>query len=371
MKNVGVVGVGGISDIFLDNMINRYKNLNVVGCTARNMEHIKAKAKKYSISPMNMNEMFDSSDIDIIVNLTPAPVHYEIIKRTLLAGKHSFSEKPLALNYSEGKELMDIAQKKELRIGCSPDTFLGSGVQTAVKAVEDGIIGDVTGFTVMLNRGLDLLYEFMGFLTKPGGGIGYDYGVYALTALFSILGSADEVCGFMQTNRPQRKFFLPMNPKCGQKYTVENETIMVASIKMKNGILGSVTFNGDCVFPDKPYICIQGTKGLLYLPDPNMFGGDVIFTKGYSDLRQIRGGGDPDVILLPYNKFSNDSRGIGVAEMAFAIEKDRPHRASGELACHILELLDGVVSSCESKRYAKLESTFTKPELFLGDEILD
>jgi predicted dehydrogenase len=253
MKRIGVIGTGAISDIFFDNMINRFKNLEVVGCSSRDPEHYRAKAEKYGIKPYSLDELFADSSIDILVNLTPAPVHYELIKRGLNAGKHIYTEKPLALNYNQAKELLDLATANGLRLGTAPDTFLGAGVQTAARAVKHGKIDEVTGFIVMLNRGLELLYEVFGFLQQPGGGIGYDFGVYALTAVFSILGSAAEVCGFSQTNRPTREYkFLPQFR--GQPYTVENENVMVAAIKMKSGVLGTVTFNGDSVFPEKPYL---------------------------------------------------------------------------------------------------------------------
>jgi predicted dehydrogenase len=365
---IGVVGVGMISDIFIENMINTFARTEVVGCTARDMEHIRAKAEKFNIAPLTMDEMFGDKSIDMIVNLTPVAAHYEIIKRALESGKHVYTEKALALNFTQAKELEELADSLELRLGCAPDTFLGSGVQTAVEAVNNGMIGDVTGFSVMLNRGLDLLYEFMGFLTKPGGGIGYDFGVYAFTALLSILGPASEVCGFMQTNRPLREYKNPGAAKFGEQYRIENENLMAAAIKLRSGVLGTVMFNGDSVFPEKPYICLQGTKGLLYLPDPNEFGGDVIFTPAIRDPRQITSGGEASKVLPVHHKYSENSRGIGAADMALAIREGRPHRASGALACHLLEVLDGIASSCETKKYAVMTSNFVKFAPLTGNE---
>ncbi|MDR1903297.1 MAG: Gfo/Idh/MocA family oxidoreductase [Treponema sp.] len=357
---VGVVGVGMISDIFIENMINTFTSLEVAGCTARNMEHIKAKAEKYNITPMTIDEMIGDNTINMIVNLTPPDVHYEIIKRSLESGKHVYTEKPLALGYGQAKELLNLAESRDLLLGCSPDTFLGSGVQTAIEAVNSGMIGDVTGFTVMLNRGLDFLYEYIGFIIKPGGGIGYDFGVYALTALFSILGPAEEVCGFMQTNRPFREYKNPMMPKYGQQYKIENENLIAAAIKMRNNVIGTVMFNGDSVFPEKPYISLQGTQGMLYLPDPNGFGGDCVYVPAMSE---------SDRILPVHHKYSKDSRGIGAADMALAIREGRAHRASGAMACHLLELLDGIANSCETKTYTTMASDFIKPAPLTGKEV--
>jgi predicted dehydrogenase len=366
---VGIVGVGLISDIFIANMINMFTRLEVVGCTARNRDHIRTKAEKYNIAAMTMDEMFGSSFIDMIVNLTPVEAHHGIIKRALESGKHVYTEKALAQGYEQAKELLDLAESRGLLLGCAPDTFLGSGVQTAYEAVSAGMIGDVTGFTVMLNRGLDLLYEFIGFLTKPGSGIGYDLGVYALTALFSILGPAAEVCGFVQTNRPLRKYTNPQMPRYGDSYSIENENLMAAAIKMRNGALGTVMFNGDAVFPEKPYISLQGTRGMLYLPNPNEFGGEVIYTPGIHDPRQIWDSGRLDSVLPVHHRYSEDSRGIGAADMALAIHEGGLHRASGEMASHLLEVLDGIANSCKTKRYVQLTSSFTRPDPLTGNEI--
>ncbi|MDR0884997.1 MAG: Gfo/Idh/MocA family oxidoreductase [Clostridiales Family XIII bacterium] len=367
-KRVGIVGVGLISDIFIKNMIEMFTSTQVVGCTARNWEHIKAKAEQFNIAAMTMDEMFEDSSIDIIVNLTPAAAHHEIIKRALTNGKHVYTEKSLALNYAQADELIKLADAKGLLLGSAPDTFLGSGVQTAIRAVNDGLIGDITGYSIVLNRGLELLYEFMDFLIKPGAGIGYDFGVYALTALFSILGPADEVCGFLQTNRPLREYKTSLKNRAGEQYEIENENIMAAAIKMRNGILGTLMCKGVAVFPEIPYLSLQGTRGILYLPDPNEFGGDVIYQPGAMTPRQIRGG-EQERILENHHRYSEDSRGIGVADMATSLSEGRPHRANATIQRHLLELLDGIVSSYNSKSYSKLTSDFVRPTPLTGDEV--
>ena len=365
MMRVGVVGVGGISDIYLQNMINRYRNLEVVGCTARNMDSVRTKAQAYSIVAMTMEQMLHDPSIDLIVNLTPAPAHYQIIRQALLSGKHVYTEKVLAETYAQARELAELAESRGLRLGSAPDTFLGSSCQTAAEAVQQGLIGTVTGFNISLNRGLDLLYPRVNFLIRPGGGIGFDFGVYALTVLFSILGPAAQVCGFAQTNRPTRTYADRGLPNYGQPYTIENENIMVGSICMRSGVLGSFLFNGDSSFPEKPHLAIQGTRGTLFLPDPNQFGGEVLFIEG------IKNHGDTAVParVLPNDRpFGDNARGIGVADMAQAIADSRPHRASAEMACHILEVLEGVVSSGNSKTFSHLESTFVTPEPLLRAE---
>ena len=365
---VGVVGVGMISDTFIGNIKERFRNLELVGCTARDMAHIQAKADQHGIAAMTMDDLMGDASIELVLNLTPVEAHVEVIERALKAGKHVYTEKTLTGDYRSAKALADLADSRGLYLGCAPDTFLGSAVQTAAEAVAGGRIGQPTGFTVMLNRGMDLLYEFMPFLLRPGAGMGYDFGVYGLTAVLSILGPAVEVCGFQQTNRPQRTYRLEGGAHFGESYEIRNENVMTATMQLENGVLGTVAFNGDSVFPEQPYLCIQGTEGLIYLPDPNQFGGDVRLTPALRDPREIMAGGGSTEVLPVHHRSSDNSRGVGAAEMVEAIAQGRPNRASKEMACHILEVLDGIVQSSATRQYHRLTSRFTAPERLTGDE---
>ena len=363
----GIVGVGHISDTYIRNM-KLFKNIELVGCTARNMERIKAKAEQHGITPMAMDEMINDKSIELVVNLTPVEAHYEVIKRAIESGKHVYSEKTLTGDYNSSKELSDLADCRGVYLGCAPDTFLGSGIQTAAEALANGSIGAVTGFTIMINRGLDYLYEILEFLIKPGGGMGYDLGIYSLTAVLSMLGPIEEVAGFSQTNRPSRIYKLQNNPNVGKPYEIKNENVMAAVLRQKHGIVGTVMFNGDSTFPEKPYICIQGTKGLLYLPNPNDFGGDVKLVKGITQPDQLMSGGEPEETLSVHHNYAEDSRGLGAADMVAAIREKRNPRASKEMACHMVELLDAIVKSCSTRQFVKLASTFDIPARLNGNE---
>lgn len=356
---VGVIGAGAISDIYLENMIRRFGNLEVTGCASRTMESARRKAEKYGIAAMTVEEMLRDSSIEMIVNLTPPAAHFSLIKRALEAGKHVYTEKVLALNCAQANELAALADAKGLRLGSAPDTFLGAALQIAAEAVEDGTIGTVTGFAAMLNRDLGMVYEGLEFLIQPGGGFGYDLGIYYLTALMSILGPVAEVCGMVQTNRPQRTYRQPGHPKYGQTFEIRNENLMAAVIRMQNGALGTLLFNGDCIFPQRPFLTIQGTGGILYLPDPNQFGGDV---------RLLYANAQVEEILPCRHGFTENLRGLGAAEMAAAIREGRPHRASKEMACHALELLDGIVASSEAGTFYRMTTAFAKPAQLKGDE---
>lgn len=192
--------------------------------------------------------------------------------------------------------------------------------------------------------------------------------ISALTAVLATLGPADEVCGFSQTNRPVRTHKNPDKDNCGQEYTIVNENIMSAAIRMKSGVLGTLMFNGDTVFPEKPFIMIMGTKGILYLPNPDHFGDDVILTEGMTSIAEFERGIREHALPVRHG-YSENSRGIGAADMACAVREGRPHRASAEMAAHVLEILDGIVASSSSKRYVQLTSTFERPKPLTCEEI--
>ncbi|GAA2974276.1 Gfo/Idh/MocA family oxidoreductase [Microbacterium terrae] len=365
---VGVVGTGMISDTFLRNTQGLFSNLELVAVSARDADRIAAKAAQFGIAGHTLEQMLDDRSIDLILNLTPVEAHAEVIERALHAGKHVFSEKTLTADHTSARRLADLAEARGLRLGCAPDTFLGAGVQTAAEAIAEGLIGQPTGFTVMLNRGLDLLYEFLPFLLRPGAGMGYDFGVYALTAVLSILGPVAEVSGFVQTNRPLRHSILDRGDTAPTEYEIRNENIMSAVLRLESGVLGTVMFNGDAVFPEHHYLCIQGTEGLILLPNPNEFGGEVKVVRGLTHPRQLAGATAAEETLPVHHGYRDESRGLGAAEMAAAIHEDRPHRASAELSCHIIDVLDGVVASSASGRHQTITSTFTVPDRLRGDE---
>ena len=190
---VGVTGAGAISDIFLENMINRFEILNVKSICSRKFEKAEKKAEQYGIQATTYQEMLMDPDIEIIVNLTPADAHFEVIKAALEAGKHVFTEKAMAETYQQAKALCRLADEKGLYLGSAPETFMGSACQTGIKAVREDMAGEVTSFHIQANRNLDLLTSFAPSLRVPGGGIGMDYGIYYLTEVLSILGPVKQV----------------------------------------------------------------------------------------------------------------------------------------------------------------------------------
>ncbi len=200
-----IIGCGAISDAYLSTMIHKFKILDVVGCCDRNPEKAQAKAQKYGIQALSLEELLTDTSIEIVVNLTQPTAHYEVNKQLLQAGKHFYTEKVLAVELEQAAELVELADQKDLYLGVAPDTFLGSAIQTARYVVDSGMLGEITSCTCALTRDSEILYRAFPFTTKPGGGFGFDVGIYYITALLSILGPVKEVSGIVRTRRPERQ----------------------------------------------------------------------------------------------------------------------------------------------------------------------
>lgn len=346
-----VVGCGMISDAYLTTMINKFTILDVVGCCDRNPEKAKAMAQKFGIKVLTLEEILADDSIEIVVNLTTPMAHYAVIKQLLEAGKNVYTEKVLSVDLEHAAELVKIADQKNLYLGAAPDTFLGSAIQTARYVVDSGMIGDITSCSCALNRDGEILNRAFPFTAKPGGGIGFDVGIYSITALLSILGPVKEVSGVVQTRKPERPDYSLEH--FGEPFQVECENLMAGILQFEQGTVGNILFDSNSIFmsPEKPSLVLFGTMGVMYMADPNRFGGDV---------RVIIKGNNEPFVMQQSHAFSDESRGLGVADMAWSLRMGRKNRASKEMAYHALEVLNGIVKSSETKSNQVLKSTFEK-----------
>ena len=358
-----VVGCGKISDIYFQNMIEKYETLEVVACCARGMESAVRQGTRYGVKPCTFEEILADRDVEMLVILTPAPTHYDLIKQGLLAGKHVYTEKPIATTVEEATELLRLATERGLYLGAAPETFLGSAVQTARKAIDDGLIGEVTSFHVTANRDLSFLASFFRFLRMPYGGICYDYGVYYLTALVSLLGPMQQVFGVVKNRSRIRVNSLPQSPEYGQEYIYDNESQTDAILTTESGVTGTFALNGDSIPVDLGAFTIYGTKGVLRLGDANQFGGEIQLIP--HDLRAIHEGVKP-VTLEPVNDLNENARGIGPADMARAIREGGQARTSKELACHVLDIVEQIMKSSETGSVRMISTTCSRPDFFDG-----
>jgi predicted dehydrogenase len=256
-----IIGCGAISDAYLNTMINNFKILEVVGCYDRHLEKAQARAQKYSV--LTMQEILADDSIEIVVNLTTPMTHYAVIKQLLEAGKHVYTEKVLAVELEHAAELVKIADQKNLYLGAAPDTFLGSAIQTARYVVDSGMIGEISSCYCALTRDGDILNRAFLFTTRPGGGFGFDVGIYYITALLSILGPVKEVSGIVQTRRPERPDYSLEH--FGESFQVECENLMTGILQFECGTVGNALFDSNSVFilPEKPSLVLFGTMGVM------------------------------------------------------------------------------------------------------------
>lgn len=355
---VGVVGCGAISDIYLTNMIQNFDNLKVISCCASHLDHAEKKAAQYGIKACTYEEMLADDSIEMIVILTPAPTHEGLIRQALEAGKHVYTEKTMTLAPKTAAELIHLAEEKQLYLGSAPDTFLGAALQTARKAIDDGLIGEVTSFEACANRDLDLLASMFRFLRMPGGGICYDFGVYYLTALVSLFGPVDRVVSSVRNLAPKRVNVIPGTPEYGQEFDYNNESQVFTILEMENGVRGTFCVNGDSVINDQAVFTIYGKKGILKLTDPNNFGGETVYIPGQKDWSTQA---VPEVLDYGFG-YSENSRGLGPSEMAEAISEGRCNRASAKMAYHVLDVIDQIMKSAASGKFETVPSTCERPE---------
>lgn len=353
-KNVAVIGCGNISDIYLSNLTNLFDNVNVYAVCDLDEHKVREKAEKYNTRIMSFDEILSDKDIDIVLNLTTPFSHYDICKKTILAKKNIYVEKPLSVKYSEGKELVELAQQNNVLIGCAPDTFMGAGIHTARKIIDDGLIGEIIGATAfMVCPGHESWHPSPEFYYKAGGGPLFDMGPYYITALINMLGSVKSVAGMASCLRKQRK--ITSKPKYGEMIDVEVDTHVNALLRFENGAIGNMITSFDVYGSVLPKIEIYGTKGSIVVPDPNTFGGDVLLKQSF----------DNEFHSYPLiNRFSENSRGLGVSDMAQClINNSSENCANGILALHVLEIMEKILLSSELKQEIELETTCNRPKI--------
>jgi predicted dehydrogenase len=349
---IGVIGCGNISGIYLKSG-QVFGNLEVVACADVLPEAAKAKAAEFRVKAMTVSELLADKSVEIVINLTVPKAHAEIAVAALNAGKHVYNEKPLAVELADAEKMLALAKSKGLRVGCAPDTFLGGGLQTCRKLVEDGWIGQPIGATAfMLGHGMEMWHPNPDFFFQPGAGPMFDMGPYYLTALVNLCGPARRVGALAKVSFPERTITAE-GPNQGKKIQVNTPTHVAGVVDFENGAVATMITSFDVWAHELPRLEIYGTEGTLSVPDPNTFGGPV----------RIRRADAEDWSEIPLSHgYAENSRGLGVADMASAIASNRPHRASGELAGHVLELMHAFLESSEQAKHVEIKSRPQKPK---------
>ncbi|WP_179107245.1 Gfo/Idh/MocA family protein [Sediminibacillus massiliensis] len=346
---VGIIGCGNISTIYFNNC-RTYGSLDIVACADLDIERAKEKAEEYDVKAYTVDELLSDKDIDIVLNLTIPSAHSEVALAALEAGKHVYTEKPLAVSLEEGKKVIGTANKKGLRVGGAPDTFLGGGIQTAIKLIQDGWIGrPVAANAFFMSSGMEEWHPNPDFFYQTGGGPMFDMGPYYLTALISLIGPVKRVTGSTSISFPERE-----TPE-GRKIPVEVPTHISGVLDFENGAVGTLVTSFDSWGNTLPRIEVYGEYGTLSIPDPNTFGGSV----------KYRRKGEKEFAEVPLTHgYRSNSRGIGLADMAKSILEEREHRANGNLTYHVLEIMHGFhLASSDGKHYQLTSSAARPPVL--------
>ncbi|MCX6358222.1 MAG: Gfo/Idh/MocA family oxidoreductase [Armatimonadetes bacterium] len=361
---VGIIGCGNISGAYLQGG-QSYRNLEIAACADMLPERAAAKAAEYGVPrSCTVDELLADPSIDIVVNLTVPKAHAEVSLRAIAAGKHVHAEKPLATCRADGARLIAAAAEKGLRVGCAPDTFMGGGHQTCRKLIDDGAIGEPVGATAfMLCHGHETWHPSPEFYYEVGGGPMMDMGPYYLTALVNMLGPIRRITGSARITFPER--LITSQPKAGKVVTVETPTHIAGVMDFASGAVGTILTTFDVWHSTLPRIEVYGTEGSLLVPDPNGFGGPVM----------IRTSSDAEWREAPLTHgFTNNRRGVAVADMAAAIRSGRPHRACGELAYHVLDVMEGFIDASANGAHYEVASTCSRPAMLpvgLPDDAVD
>ncbi len=349
---IGVLGTGAISGIYFQNLTELFQEVEIIAVCDLFKEKAQEASQKYHIPKVydTMEEMFADKEVEIVLNLTRPGEHYRTTKAALLAGKHVYSEKPLAASYGEGLELAELAMRQGLLLGGAPDTFLGAGIQTCRRLIDDGMIGDVIGAQArMVCHGHENWHPAPEFYYQCGGGPMMDMGPYYLTALVNLVGRVKSISGMTGCSFPQRT--ITSQPKKGTVIDVEVPTHIAGLLQFENGAIGTVLTTFDVYYDRQACLEIYGTKGTLEVPDPNCFGGPIRL------LRPQDGSFKEMPLLYDYRE---NSRGLGVADMAKALRTGRSVRADVQQTLHVLEILTTFEKSSQEGRTLDLASPYER-----------
>ena len=356
---VGIIGTGHIAPTYIECINAKFPILEIAGIASRHIENALKMGEEYNIPAFTIDEIISLPYIEIILILTPAPSHYDLIKKALMAGKHVYTEKTMTETVAQAKEVCALAKELGLYIGSAPDTFLGACCQTAKKAIDNGDIGRVTSFTVAANRNNQVLLSLFSYLRAPGNGLCIDYGVYYMTQLVHLLGRVKKASAVVDTPVPEVTNVIDGHPEFGNVYHNPNDSQLCAVLQMESGVSGTFMLNADSVLADQAVFYIYGTKGILILECANDFDAKVYLLKDSLDYFHPF---TPQPLPL-VNEYQDESRGIGLADMAQAILEGREAAASGKLATDVLEALTTILRSGKSGKTecTEEEDCYTHP----------
>lgn len=350
--SLGIIGCGTISSRYLQ-APRLFDNLQVVACADIDMERARSQAEKFGVpKACTVEELLADPEVEIVVNLTVPAAHAEVMLKAIAAGKTVYGEKPLAIRREDGQAILQAARERQVRVGSAPDTFLGGGFQTCIKLINDGEIGTPVAATAfVLNHGMEHWHPDPYFFYQPGAGPMFDVGPYYLTALIAMIGPVRRVTASVQKTFPER--IVTSEAKYGSVIPVNTPTHIAGILEFAGGAVGTILTSFDVWHHRLPYIEVYGTEGTLSTPDPNRFDGPVYIRRAKEEAWH-------EVPLT--HGYTSNSRGIGIADMAYAMRSGRLHRANGEMAYHVLDIIESFMQSAAEGRHVTLSSTCARPE---------
>jgi predicted dehydrogenase len=370
---IGIIGCGDISEAYLKGAA-RSQLIRVKSCADLRAGAAEAKASAYGIAAVPADALLADPDIEIVINLTVPLAHGPVSRQIITAGKHVYSEKPLAARFTEAQALMLAAAGRGVRVGCAPDTFLGAAHQACRRAIDAGRIGrPIAGAAAVLSHGIEHWHPNPEFFFKRGGGPIHDIGPYYVTQLVNLLGPVARVAAQASTASPTRT--VTSEPRRGQVIEVEVPTTVNGVLSFASGANVSLSTSWDVWKHRRLPFEIYCTGGSMLVPDPNFFGGTPQISERDSEWQEL------DISAHPFRTPNRtlrsgaqvaDYRIIGLLDMAAALHQGRAHRASGDLALHVLEVLDAFERSSVEGRHVMIETPCERPEplpLGAGDEV--
>ena len=374
---VGLIGCGHIAETYF-RAHKYFNNFRIVKCA--DINHLAAKkcASTYKIKALSVKNLLKDKEVEIILNLTVPKAHFEVSKKALLNNKHVYTEKPMAINLKDGKELLKISKRKKLYIGNAPDTFLGGGNQKSKEILEKNFIGKINlGNIIFAYPGVQSYHPNPEpWFSKNEGGPVIDMGPYYLTALVNLLGPAKKVWGSFMWNKKKR--IIGIGPRKGRSIKVLCPTTYLGTIFFSSGSIIRFTLSFDVIAHHRNHIELYGSKGSILVPDPNMFGGSVYTCKklggtwkehktnkmflGKINIRQKSLRANEAPINANY-------RGVGLAEMAYCIQNKKKHRCNGELSFHVLDIIQSIMKAARKRKRISIKSTCKIPKKFSNNEI--
>tara|TARA_Y100001968_G_scaffold199846_1_gene183418 strand:- start:917 stop:2074 length:1158 start_codon:yes stop_codon:yes gene_type:complete len=374
---VGLIGCGHISETYF-RAEKYFNNIKIVKCADINHSNALKCAKKYKIEALSVKEILLDKEIEIILNLTIPKAHYQVAKHSLLHGKHVYSEKPLAINFKDGKDLIKIAKKRKLYIGNAPDTFLGGGIQKSRELVDKKIIGKINlGNAIFAFPGVQSYHPNPEpWFSKKEGGPVIDMGPYYLTALVNLLGPAKKVNGSIINGVKRRT--IGIGPRKKKTFKVECPTTYLCTITFENGTIIRLTLSFDVIAHQRNHIELYGDKGSMVVPDPNMFGGSVYICKKLGNpWKEFKTNKMPlgKINIRTQSSRANESptnanyRGVGLSEMAYSIENKTLNKCNGELSLHVLDIIQSTMRACKKNKPQLIKTSCKKPNPFTLTEI--